>query len=222
MCRLMVMGRRTRSRCMRPISRSQDSDVTNSWRGRSCMMLGDTSAGAAVRPVIRGNRFHECGSKANGNKDHGDLRQPGHGWSDHRERVLEQRRLRDPAVPQRPEHRVLAQRRRRRRLRAAAASSSAANPRAHPRRATPSRTTSSPTPPPTTSSPTGAAAPAAATSPAPTASTAVAPATSAPPKASAPKTTQAPTPIQNRAAHDYRLKPGSDCLAIVGYDTAAL
>ena len=48
----------------------EDSDVTNSWRGRSCLMLGDTSAGAAVRPVIRGNRFHECGAKANGNKDH--------------------------------------------------------------------------------------------------------------------------------------------------------
>jgi len=49
----------------------QGSDVTNSWRGRSCMMLGYPSAGAAVRPVIRGNRFHECGSTANGNLDHG-------------------------------------------------------------------------------------------------------------------------------------------------------
>jgi hypothetical protein len=46
------------------------SDVTNSWRGRSCMMLGESSAGTAIRPVIRGNRFHECGNPANGNKDH--------------------------------------------------------------------------------------------------------------------------------------------------------
>ena len=47
------------------------SDVTNAWRGRSCLMLGDPSVGAALRPVIRGNRFHECGALANGNKDHG-------------------------------------------------------------------------------------------------------------------------------------------------------
>jgi Right handed beta helix region len=49
----------------------QGSDITNAWRGRSCLMLGDPSAGTAVRPVIRGNRFHECGSKSNGNLDHG-------------------------------------------------------------------------------------------------------------------------------------------------------
>ena len=48
----------------------EDSDITNAWRGRSCLMLGDGSAGTAVRPVIRRNRFHECGSLANGNKDH--------------------------------------------------------------------------------------------------------------------------------------------------------
>jgi hypothetical protein len=46
------------------------SDITNAWRGRSCLMLGDPSAGAAVRPVIRSNRFYECGNKANGNLDH--------------------------------------------------------------------------------------------------------------------------------------------------------
>jgi len=48
----------------------ENSDVTNGWRGRSCMILGDPSAGAAVRPVIRGNRFHECGTPSNGNQDH--------------------------------------------------------------------------------------------------------------------------------------------------------
>jgi hypothetical protein len=47
------------------------SDVTNERRGRSCLMLGDPAAGTALRPVIRGNRFHECGNPANGNKDHG-------------------------------------------------------------------------------------------------------------------------------------------------------
>jgi hypothetical protein len=49
----------------------QGSDLTNSWRGRSCLMLGDATAGTATRPLIRRNRFHECGSTANGNLDHG-------------------------------------------------------------------------------------------------------------------------------------------------------
>src|SRR5262249_43523043 len=48
----------------------QDSDITNKWRGRSCLIIGDPSAPAAVRPVIRRDRFHECGSLANGNQDH--------------------------------------------------------------------------------------------------------------------------------------------------------
>jgi hypothetical protein len=48
----------------------EDSDITNRWRGRSCLIIGDGSAPAAVRPVIRRNRFHECGSLANGNQDH--------------------------------------------------------------------------------------------------------------------------------------------------------
>jgi hypothetical protein len=48
----------------------EDSDITNAWRGRSCLILGDSSAGTAVRPLIRRNRFHECGSLANGNQDH--------------------------------------------------------------------------------------------------------------------------------------------------------
>lgn len=48
----------------------EDSDITNGWRGRSCMILGESSAGIAVRPVIRRNRFHECGSLADGNQDH--------------------------------------------------------------------------------------------------------------------------------------------------------
>jgi hypothetical protein len=35
------------------------------------MILGSTSGyGEAIRPVVRGNRFHECGSPKNGNKDH--------------------------------------------------------------------------------------------------------------------------------------------------------
>src|SRR5262249_7342469 len=48
------------------------SEITNAWRGLSCMMLGNNSGGGqAVKPVIRGNVFHACGSLANGNKDHG-------------------------------------------------------------------------------------------------------------------------------------------------------
>jgi hypothetical protein len=50
----------------------EDSDITNAWRGLSCMMLGSNSgAGQAVRTIIRRNTFHECGNPANGNKDHG-------------------------------------------------------------------------------------------------------------------------------------------------------
>jgi hypothetical protein len=49
----------------------EDSSITNAWRGNSCMILGDTSGdGAAVRPIVRRNRFHECGNPANGNKNH--------------------------------------------------------------------------------------------------------------------------------------------------------
>jgi parallel beta helix pectate lyase-like protein len=48
----------------------EDSEITNGWHGRSCLILGDSAAGIAVRPLIRRNRFHECGSLANGNQDH--------------------------------------------------------------------------------------------------------------------------------------------------------
>jgi hypothetical protein len=50
----------------------EDSDITNKQRGRSCMILGDDDrrAGIALRPVIRRNVFHECGATANGNLDH--------------------------------------------------------------------------------------------------------------------------------------------------------
>jgi hypothetical protein len=48
----------------------EDSEVTNAYRGQSCMILGSSSGGAAVRPVIRRNRFHECGSPDNDNHDH--------------------------------------------------------------------------------------------------------------------------------------------------------
>jgi hypothetical protein len=48
----------------------QYSDVTNAWRGQSCMILGSDEVGAAVRTIVRGNRFHECGDPDNDNKDH--------------------------------------------------------------------------------------------------------------------------------------------------------
>ena len=48
----------------------EESEITNAWRGLSCMMLGSSSAGLAVRTMVRGNVFHACGSLANGNKDH--------------------------------------------------------------------------------------------------------------------------------------------------------
>lgn len=49
----------------------EDSDITNVWRGRSCMMLGSNSGyGQALRVIVRRNRFHECGDPANGNQDH--------------------------------------------------------------------------------------------------------------------------------------------------------
>jgi len=49
----------------------EDSDITNVGRGPSCLMLGNNSgAGQATRVVVRRNRFHDCGSTTNGNKDH--------------------------------------------------------------------------------------------------------------------------------------------------------
>jgi Right handed beta helix region len=50
----------------------EDSDITNRWRGRSCLMLGNNQGGGeADQPIIRRNTFHECGNRANGNQDHG-------------------------------------------------------------------------------------------------------------------------------------------------------
>jgi hypothetical protein len=47
------------------------SDITNRWRGDSCMILGSNDgAGGAVGTVVRGNRFHECGAPEHDNKDH--------------------------------------------------------------------------------------------------------------------------------------------------------
>jgi len=50
----------------------EDSTITNLGRGDSCMILGSNSGdGQAARVVVRRNRFHDCGSAAHGNKDHG-------------------------------------------------------------------------------------------------------------------------------------------------------
>jgi hypothetical protein len=47
------------------------NDITNLGRGLSCMMLGSNSgAGQALRVVVERNRFHDCGSTLNTNKDH--------------------------------------------------------------------------------------------------------------------------------------------------------
>ena len=49
----------------------ESSDISNEWKGLSCMMLGNNSGGGqAVRTIVRGNVFHACGNPANGNKDH--------------------------------------------------------------------------------------------------------------------------------------------------------
>jgi hypothetical protein len=48
------------------------SDITNAWRGRSCLILGNNEGGGqAVAPIVRGNTFHECGNPDNGSHDHG-------------------------------------------------------------------------------------------------------------------------------------------------------
>jgi hypothetical protein len=48
----------------------EHSDITNKWRGGSCMILGSDEEGPAARTIVRGNRFHECGDPDNENKDH--------------------------------------------------------------------------------------------------------------------------------------------------------
>jgi hypothetical protein len=49
----------------------ENSNITNAWRGDSCMILGSNSGyGQAVRTIVRDSRFHECGSIAHGNHDH--------------------------------------------------------------------------------------------------------------------------------------------------------
>ena len=50
----------------------EGSTITNLGRGDSCMILGSNDGeGQAARVVVRGNRFHDCGSLAHDNKDHG-------------------------------------------------------------------------------------------------------------------------------------------------------
>jgi Disaggregatase related len=49
----------------------QNSEITNAWRGLSCMMLGSSSGVQALRPIVRANKLYACGSRANGTKDHG-------------------------------------------------------------------------------------------------------------------------------------------------------
>ena len=49
----------------------QYNDITNAWRGTNCVFLGSNDGwGTAVRPVIRGNRIHECG-RTGDSLDHG-------------------------------------------------------------------------------------------------------------------------------------------------------
>jgi hypothetical protein len=49
----------------------EDNTITNRGRGLSCLMLGDNDGwGEASRTVVRRNRFHDCGSSANGTRDH--------------------------------------------------------------------------------------------------------------------------------------------------------
>jgi hypothetical protein len=48
----------------------RNNDITNASRGESCMILGNSSDGEAVRTTVRENRFHDCGSSSNDNKDH--------------------------------------------------------------------------------------------------------------------------------------------------------
>lgn len=46
------------------------NDITNQHT-KSCMILGSNGGyGTAVRTIVRLNRFHDCGSPANGNHDH--------------------------------------------------------------------------------------------------------------------------------------------------------
>jgi Right handed beta helix region len=49
----------------------EDNTITNDGRGWSCLVLGSTDDwGKAARPIVRRNRFHDCGSLAHDNKDH--------------------------------------------------------------------------------------------------------------------------------------------------------
>ena len=48
------------------------NNITNRRLGKSCLLLGSTSGyGQAVRPIVRGNRFHDCGRPEDGNLGHG-------------------------------------------------------------------------------------------------------------------------------------------------------
>ena len=46
------------------------NDITNALKGESCLILGSDTAGQAQHTVVRRNRFHDCGSRDNTNKDH--------------------------------------------------------------------------------------------------------------------------------------------------------
>jgi hypothetical protein len=48
----------------------EHSDITNLRRGLSCVILGSPDQGVAERPLLSGNRLHDCGDPDHGNKDH--------------------------------------------------------------------------------------------------------------------------------------------------------
>jgi hypothetical protein len=50
----------------------EDSDITNRNTKSSCIIAGSNSGyGTALRLIIRRNRIHDCGDREHGNKDHG-------------------------------------------------------------------------------------------------------------------------------------------------------
>ena len=91
----------------------EESDITNAWRGRSCLILGNNEGGGqAVATIVRGNTFHECGNPDERQPRPRRLCRERPRWRDRRQPLLQLGRLHDPALPQRAADPVRPQRRR--------------------------------------------------------------------------------------------------------------
>ena len=92
----------------------EESDITNAWRGRSCLILGNNEGGGqAVAPIVRAKHVPRVREPRERQPRPRRLCRERPGRRNRRQPLLQLGRLHDPALPQRAADPVRPQRRRR-------------------------------------------------------------------------------------------------------------